>query len=94
MESSTFMKQIDINKKYLANIKEFELKTLSRAGNNLSKNFYEKIKDKLNNITEIINIQITSMNNIVLNKVLTDIFDSNFSLNSIEIFLKENNRRI
>ena len=96
MEAASFF-EIDGQKKNLANIKEFsdidkaisKLISLSRAGNNLETALYEKIKDKLYNITEVINIYIPSMNNLVLYKELTDIFDSTFSLNSLKIIPKE-----
>ena len=93
MEASSFL-EIDGQKKYLVDIKQFsdidkainKLISLSRAGNNLATALYEKIKDKFYNITKVINIYIPSMNNLVLYKELTDIFDSTFSLNSIKVF--------
>ena len=92
MEASSFF-EIDGEKMNLENLKEFsdidkaisKLISLSRAGNNLATALYQKINENLNNITEIIRIKIPSMNNLVLYKELTDIFDSTFSFNSLKV---------
>ena len=92
MEASSFL-EIDGEKKDLQSVKEYsdidkaisKLICLSRAGNNLASALYNNIKDRLNNITDLIRIYIPSMNNLVLYRELTDIFDSTFSLNNLEI---------
>ena len=61
------------------------LENLSNAGNNLATKLYNKVKENLNNITEIINIKIPSMNILLAYKELTDIFDSTFSLKNLKI---------
>ena len=77
----------------LANLKEFsdidkvisKLVSLSRAGNNLATALYEKIKDHLNNITEIITVNIPNITSLVAYKELLYIFDSTYSLSNLKI---------
>ena len=66
-----------------------KLTSSTKAGNNLANKLYKSIIDKFNNITEIINIQIPIMINLVNFKDLTDIFDSTFSLNDLKIIPNE-----
>ena len=92
MEASSLL-YIDDNKDDLAQIKEYtnidntikKLIYLSKAGNNLVTYLYNKIKENLNNITEIIDINIPSMNSLLAYKELSDIFDSTFSLSQLKI---------
>ena len=85
--------EIDNEKIELANVKQFSdidkvitnLITLSRAGNNLATELYQKIKDNLNNITDIITINIPNINNLVVYKELSEIFDSTYSLRALKI---------
>ena len=77
----------------LVNIVEFtdlnkilkKLKLLCMAGNNLAKELYEKIKDKFDILNNEISIKIKSLNNFIIYKDLTEIFDSSLTLNSIKI---------
>ena len=62
-----------------------KLKQLSKAGNNLATALYNKVKENLNNITEIININIPSISSLLVYKELSDIFDSTYSLKSLKI---------
>ena len=85
--------QIDEKKNELLVINEFtdidrtikKLINLSKAGNNLAKTLLNKIKENLNNITAIININIPKMNSFLVYKELSDIFDSTFSLKNLKI---------
>ena len=92
MEASNFL-QID-NKKFnlavLAQFTDFDkiikkLINLSKAGNKLATILYNEIKKNFNNITEIININIPSMNGMLVYKELSEIFDSTFSLKNLKI---------
>ena len=62
-----------------------KLVSLSRAGNNLATILYKRIKENLNNITDIISINIPSINKLVVYKELSEIFDSTISLRSLKI---------
>ena len=92
MEASNFL-LIDDKKCDLAAIPQFtdiekiikKLINLSKAGNNLATILYNKIKENLNNITDIININIPSMNILLAYKELSDIFDSTFSIKEIKL---------
>ena len=92
MVASNFI-QIDDKKENLAELKQFtdidkcikKLIHLSKAGNKLATNLYNKIKENLNNITDIISINIPSINSLLAYKELTDIFDSTFSLKNLKI---------
>ena len=92
MEASSYI-LIDDEKNILETVRQksdidkaiSKLISLSRAGNNLATALYTNIKDKLNNITEIIRIYIPSMNNLILFKELTEIFGPIFPLNNLEI---------
>ena len=83
--------EIDDEKNELISIKEFtdmdrtikKLISLSNAGNNLATSLLNKIKENLNNVTDIINIIIPKMNTLLAYKELLDIFDSTFSLKFI-----------
>lgn len=85
--------EIDEETVELANLKEFSdidkvisrLVSLSRAGNNLATALYEKIKDHLNNITEIITINIPNITSLVAYKELLNIFDSTYSLENLKV---------
>jgi len=84
--------KIDSNNKTLINLKEFtnidkiinDLIVLSKAGNSLATELFEKINENLNNLTDIISVNITYLNDFLLYKDLTDIFDSTLSLKSIK----------
>ena len=77
----------------LVNIAEFtdinkalnKLILLSKSGNILANELYEKINNTLENITNEISIKISSLNSLMVYKDLTEIFDSTLSLNSIKI---------
>lgn len=59
--------------------------SLSKAGNNLATALYEKLKENLNNITEIITVNIPNINSLIAYKELLDIFDSTYSLGNLKI---------
>ena len=59
--------------------------SLSKAGNKLATILYNNIKDNLNNIIDVIQVNITKLNNLILFKDLVEIFDSTLSLDSIKI---------
>ena len=61
-----------------------KLKTLSEAGNNLANDLYLRVKDNLNNITDIIKKNITSLNNLITDQELSQIFNSTFSLDKLK----------
>ena len=61
-----------------------KLISLSRAGNNLATILYQKIKENLNNITDIITINIPNINKLLVYKDLSEIFDSAVSLKSLK----------
>ena len=92
MEASNFL-QIDDEPYDLANIKQFtdidkiikKIINLSKAGNNLATILYNKIKENLNNITNIINLNIPSMSSLLAYKELSDIFDSTFSIKTLKV---------
>ena len=92
MEASNSL-QIDDKNSDLAVLTQFvdidkiikKLKNLSKAGNNLATILYNSIKENLNNITDVININIPSMNLLMVYKELSDIFDSTFSLKNLKI---------
>ena len=58
---------------------------LSQAGNRLANELLNNLKNYFENITQEISIKISSLNNLVVYKELTEIFDSTLSLNSIQI---------
>ena len=61
-----------------------EIKTISTAGSNLADKLYKGINGIFSNLTNIINTEIPSLNNLVKYKELTDIFDSTFSLDNLK----------
>jgi hypothetical protein len=69
--------EIDDQKEQLAEIQDSldidrvinKLILQSRAGNNLATNLYQKIKEYLNNITDIIAIDIPKLNNLFVYKM-------------------------
>ena len=61
------------------------LSSLSKAGNYLAKELYERINNKLQNFTNEISFKISYLNSLVIFEDLTEIFDSSLSLNSIKI---------
>ena len=61
-----------------------EIKTIATAGNNLADIFYKKINEYFLNLTNIINNEIPSFNNLVEYKELTEIFDATFSLDNLK----------
>ena len=77
----------------LVNIAEFtdinkainKLILLSKAGNQLAKKLYDNIKNKLNDLTNEISIQISYLNSLILYRDLSEIFDSTLYLNSLKI---------
>lgn len=58
---------------------------LSKFGNHLATQLYNNLKNYYGNITEEIKLQFLSLNNLVVYKELTEIFDSTLSLQSIHI---------
>ena len=98
--------EIDDKEVQLANIQQYsdidrvisKLILLSKAGNNLATFLYQKIKEHLINITDIITIDIPKLNNIIVYQELSDIFDSTFSLNSLKVIpyqiIQESNNMI
>ena len=56
---------------------------LSKAGNHLATQLYEKTKEKLEGITDEISLRITSLNDLLMYYDLSEIFDSTLSLDSI-----------
>ena len=75
--------KIDDKKYELLNLKEFtnidsvihRLVSIIKAGNNLANKLYEKIKEKTDNITDIIALNISNINNLIVYKDLIEIFD-------------------
>ena len=61
-----------------------EIKTITTAGNNIVSIFYKIINENFLNLTNIINTEIPSLNNLVKYKELTEIFDSTFSLDNLK----------
>ena len=61
-----------------------DIKTISTAGSNLADKLYKGINGIFSNLTNIINTEIPSLNNLVKYKELTDIFDSTFSLDNLK----------
>ena len=83
--------QFDDKETHLSSLEEFtdiqiildELLELSKAGNHLASQLYEKIKDKLQGITNEITLRINTLNELLMYKDLSEIFDSTLSLDSI-----------
>ena len=71
----------------ITNINEIlkKLKSLSKAGNYLALQLYEKLNDNLDNLTKEITIKIGNLNSLIVYKDLTEIFDSSLSFNSLQI---------
>jgi len=61
-----------------------ELYILSKAGNHLAEEFYQKINTTLENMTEKINKEISKLNELVKYKDLSEIFDSTLDLDEIK----------
>ena len=72
--------------KQYANISSIlkEIKSISTAGSNLAHKLYKIINEIYLNLTNIINNDVPSLNNLVKYKELTDIFDSTFSLDNLK----------
>ena len=81
----------DDEENHLSSLEEFtdlqlildELIELSKAGNHLATDLYEKIKDKLEGITNEISERINSLINLLKYYDLSDVFDSTLLLDSI-----------
>ena len=75
-----------------------DIKTISTAGNNLAEKLYKTINGFYSNLTNIINTEIPSLNNLVKYNELSDIFDSTFSLDNIKEvpfeFIEESNNLV
>ena len=77
----------------LVNINQFsdmnkaikKLIALSKTGNILAYQLYEKIKNNLDNLTQEITIKISNLNSLIVYKDLTEIFDSTLSLNTLKV---------
>ena len=76
-----------IGKEQTSNLSKIleKLIILSQAGNRLANELLNNLKNYFENITQEISIKISSLNNLVVYKELTEIFDSTLSLNSIRI---------
>ena len=61
-----------------------EIKDISTAGNNLAHKLYKIINEIYLDLTNIINTDVPSLNNLIKYKELTDIFDSTFSLDNLK----------
>ena len=61
-----------------------DIKTISTAGSNLADKLYKAINGIFSNLTNLINTEIPSLNNLVKYKELTDIFDATFSLDNLK----------
>ena len=62
-----------------------KLISLSKAGNNLATALYNAIKENLNNITQVIDINIPNMSTLLAYKELSDVIDSTFSLQNLKV---------
>ena len=60
-----------------------KLLILNKAGNNKANILYENIGNDFNNITDIITLNISSLNNLVLYQDLLKLFDSSLSLGNL-----------
>ena len=61
-----------------------ELYILSKAGNHLASELYQKINTTLENMNEKINKDISKLNELVKYKDLSELFDSTLSLDEIK----------
>ena len=61
-----------------------DIKTISTAGSNLADKLYKAINGIFSNLTNLINTEIPTLNNLVKYKELTDIFDATFSLDNLK----------
>ena len=62
-----------------------KLKSLSNKGNYLAYQLYEKLKKNIDDLPQELSIQISNLNNLIIYKDLTEIFDSSLSLNDLQI---------
>ena len=62
-----------------------DIKTISTAGRNLADKLYKTINGFFSDLSNVINTEIPSLNNLVKYKELTDIFDSTFSLDNLKV---------
>lgn len=84
--------KIDSENKNLVQLKEFtnidhiinKLILLSKSGNSLATELFEKINETLNNLVDTISVNITYLNKYIFYKELTSIFDYTLSINSIK----------
>jgi len=83
---------IDDYKKELSNLKEFtnldkiidELTDLSQSGKELASGLFNNTKDSFDNITQIISENINKLNQMIVYKDLSEIFDSTLSIESLK----------
>ena len=85
--------KIDDFKKELSTLKEFtnigdildKLIILSESGNRLATALFNEIVADFGNITDIVKENITNINNLVIYKDLSELFDSTLSIDSLKI---------
>ena len=84
--------KIDDEIKEISNLKEFtnlgdildRLRILSESGNSLASRLLNQTISAFGNITEIIKKNITNINNLIVYKDLSEIFDSTLSIDSLK----------
>ena len=92
MEAFTNLKIEDENKE-LVKLKEYtdinkiiyKLIDLSKSGNNLATTLFNSLKPIFNNITNVIEKNISSLNNLMIYNELSNIFDSTLALDSLKV---------
>ena len=83
-------KKIDkiINIQILTNINENINKfiILSKAGNNMANSLYQQLNESFSNLKNVINSNISDLNNLLVFKDLSSIFDSTLAIDDLKEF--------